>query len=46
MEVAIFIENRVRRESLKKDFVGGYSFFKDSKIFIEREVYRYLFGIF
>lgn len=39
MEVAIFTENRVRREPLKKDFVGGHSLLKDSKIFTEREVH-------
>lgn len=41
MKVAIFSENRVRRESLKKDFMGGHSLLKDSEIFTKREAFSW-----
>lgn len=40
MEVAIFTENRVRREPLQKDFMGGYSLLKDREILTGREAHK------
>lgn len=36
MKVAVFTENRVRRKSLKKNFMGRHSLLKDSKILTEK----------
>lgn len=40
MEVAIFTENRVRREPLQKDFMGRYSLLKDRKILTGKEAHK------
>lgn len=42
MEVAILTENRVRREPLQKNLMGGYSLLKDREILTGRETHKAL----